>query len=37
MSLDYWKKVLWSDELKYNLKSSNGAQKVWQKSGEAFN
>ena len=36
MSLDYWKKVLWSYESKYNLKSSDGAQKIWRKSGEAY-
>ena len=34
--LSFWKKILWSDESKFNLKSSDGAQKVWRKAGEAY-
>ena len=29
MPLGFWKKILWSDESKFNLKLSDGAQKVW--------
>lgn len=36
MPLAYWKKILWSDESKYNLKNHDGPQKVWRKVGEAF-
>lgn len=36
MPLSFWKKVIWSDESKYNLKSSDGIQKVWRKQGEAY-
>lgn len=36
MPIKYWKRVLWSDESKFNLKTSDGAQKVWRKPGEAF-
>ena len=37
MPASFWKKVLWSDESKFNLKKSDGAQRVWRKRGEAFN
>ena len=36
MPLSFWKKILWSDESKFNLKSSDGAQKVLRKTGEAY-
>ena len=36
MPASFWKKVLWSDKSKFNLKKSDGAQRVWQKRGEAF-
>ena len=36
MPLSYWRKVLWSDESKFNLKASDGIQKVWRKPGEAY-
>ena len=36
MPLSFWKKILWSDESKFNLKLSDGAQKVWRKAGEAY-
>ena len=36
MPLSFWKKILWSDESKFNLKSSDGAQKVRRKAGEAY-
>lgn len=36
MPLTYWKRVLWSDESKFNLVCSDGKQKVWRKPGEAF-
>ena len=36
MLLSFWKKVLWSDESKFNLKSSDGALKVWRKAREAY-
>ncbi|XP_065662882.1 transposable element Tc1 transposase-like isoform X2 [Hydra vulgaris] len=36
MPLSFWKKILWSDESKFNLKSSDGAQKVWRKAREAY-
>ena len=36
MPLSFWKKILWSDESKFNLKSSDGAQKVLRKAGEAY-
>ena len=37
MPASFWKKVLWSDESKFNSKKSDGAQSVWRKRGEAFN
>ena len=37
MPASFWKKVLWSDESKFNSKKSDGAQRVWRKRGEAFN
>ena len=36
MPIPYWKKILWSDESKYNLVSSDGVQKVWRKKEEAY-
>ena len=36
MPISYWKKILWSDESKYNLVSTDGVQKVWQKKEEAY-
>lgn len=36
MPMSFWKKVLFSDESKFNLVASDGAQKVWRKQGEAF-
>ena len=36
MSLSLWKKVLWTDELKFNLVKFDRAQKVWRKEGKAF-
>ena len=36
MPASFWKKVLWSDESKFNLKKFDGAQRVWIKRGEAF-
>ena len=36
MLISYWKKILRSDESKYNLVSSDGVQKVWRKKEEAY-
>lgn len=36
MPLTFWKKVLWSDESKFNLICSDGKQKVWRKPGEEY-
>ncbi|XP_047141041.1 uncharacterized protein LOC124816071 [Hydra vulgaris] len=36
MPVSFWKKVLWSDESKFNLKKSDVALRVWRKRGEAF-
>lgn len=36
MPFSFWKKVLWSDESKFNLVSSDGIRKVWRKAGEAY-
>ena len=36
MPISYWKKILWSDESKYNLVSSDGVQKEWRKKEEAY-
>ena len=36
MPVSFWRKVLWTDESKFNLVKSDGAQKVWRKKGEAF-
>ena len=37
MPISYWKKILWSDESKYNLFSSDGVQKVWRKKKKLIN
>ncbi len=34
---DFWKNALWTDETKLELFSHNDVQKVWRKTGEAFN
>lgn len=36
MPMTFWKKVLWSDESKFNLKASDGIQRVWRKPDEAY-
>ena len=36
MPISYWKKILWSDESKYNLVSLDGVQKLWRKKEEAY-
>ncbi|XP_012562901.2 uncharacterized protein LOC105847709 [Hydra vulgaris] len=36
MDISFWKEILWSDESKFNLKSSDGAKKVWRKKGEVY-
>lgn len=36
MPLSFWKKVLWTDESKFNLIQSDGAKKVWRKSDEKY-
>ena len=35
MPLTYWKKILWFDESKFNLRGSDGAHKVWKMKDEA--
>jgi len=35
-SVDQWKKVLWSDETKYNMRASDGVVYVWRRRGEAL-
>jgi transposase len=35
-SLAFWKKVIFTDESKYNMVSSDGKQTVWRKPGEKF-
>ncbi len=34
--MNYWNHVLWSDEIKINLFSSDGVQHVWWRSGEEY-
>lgn len=34
--ISFWKKILWSDESKFNLQSSDGPTKVWRQTGEAY-
>jgi len=34
--LEFWRKILWSDESKFNLVSSDGPTKVWRRQGEAY-
>ena len=34
--LEFWRKILWSDESKFNLVSSDGPTKVWRWQGEAY-
>ncbi|EFN71555.1 Transposable element Tc1 transposase, partial [Camponotus floridanus] len=36
MSLDFWKKVLWSDESKFELFGQKRRPRVWRKPGESF-
>lgn len=33
---EFWRKILWSDESKFNLVSSDGPIKVWRKPGEEY-
>lgn len=33
---EFWRKILWSDESKFNLSSSDGPTKVWRRPGEAY-
>jgi hypothetical protein len=33
---EFWRKVLWSDQSKFNLISSDGPTKVWRRPGEAY-
>jgi hypothetical protein len=35
-TVDDWKKVIWSDESKFNLFGSDGVRKVWRKPGEEY-
>jgi len=35
--IDQWKKVLWSDESKFNLFGTDGVVKVWRKTNEEYN
>lgn len=34
--IEFWRKILWSDESKFNRISSDGPVKVWRKSNEAY-
>ncbi|MCG8431896.1 MAG: transposase [Candidatus Omnitrophica bacterium] len=34
--LAFWRKVLWSDESKFNMFGSDGRMRVWRRSGEEF-
>ena len=34
--MDYWNHVLWSDEMKINLFSSDGFKHVWRRPGEEY-
>lgn len=36
MPISFWKKIIWSDESKFNKKTSDGMQKVWRKPGETY-
>lgn len=36
MPLSFWKKVLWTDESKFNMFKSDGMQKVWRKPGQSY-
>ncbi len=35
-NMDYWNHVLWSDETKINVFSSDGVKRVWQQPGEEY-
>lgn len=35
-TMDYWNRVLWSDETKINLFGSDGVQHVWRRPGEEY-
>ncbi len=35
-AMDYWNHVLWSDETKINLISSDGVKSVWRQPGEEY-
>lgn len=37
MDVSFWKKVIWTDESKFNVRGSDGRQRVWRKSGERLN
>ncbi len=34
--MDYWNRVLWSDETKINLFGSDGVKRVWRQPGEEY-
>ena len=34
--MDYWNRVLWSDEMKINLFGSDGFKHMWQQPGEEY-
>lgn len=36
MPISFWKKIVWSDESKFNIRGSDGRQRVWRKTGEAL-
>ncbi len=35
--MDYWNRVLWSDETKINVFCSDGVTHVWRQPGEEYN
>lgn len=36
MDVSFWKKVIWTDESKFNVRGSDGRERVWRKSGESL-
>lgn len=37
MPISFWKKIIWSDESKFNVKGSDGRKRVWRPAGKALN
>lgn len=37
MPISFWKKIVWSDESKFNVRASDGRKRVWRKDGESLN